>query len=65
MARVVAWHIAQDAATCDQCGEPATVDVVEEDGVTVRSLCNEHLEPGTPDPLAAVFARALAGRQRS
>ena len=65
MAHVVAWHLHVDAATCDQCGQPATVDVVEEDGLTVQSLCSDHLESGTPDPIAEVFARALqAQRER-
>jgi NAD-dependent SIR2 family protein deacetylase len=65
MTRVVAWHFTRDAVRCDHCGRPATVDVVEEDGVTVISLCNDCLEPDTPDPILDTFVRAAeAQRER-
>jgi NAD-dependent SIR2 family protein deacetylase len=62
MPRVVAWHLHSDAARCDQCGKPATVDVVEDDEVTVTPLCNNCLEPGISDPILEVFI--IAAREQ-
>jgi NAD-dependent SIR2 family protein deacetylase len=64
MAHVVAWHLHADVAHCDQCGKPATVDVVEDDQVTVVSLCDDCLGPDTPDPIRDVFARALEAQEK-
>jgi hypothetical protein len=62
MARVVAWHFTRDLR-CDHCGKPATVDLVEDDGLTVISLCNDCLAPGTPDPILDVFVRAVKAQR--
>jgi NAD-dependent SIR2 family protein deacetylase len=63
MARVVAWHLQLDAARCDKCSKPATVDVVEDDEVTVTSLCNDCLALGTPDPILDVLVRAAEAQR--
>jgi NAD-dependent SIR2 family protein deacetylase len=63
MARVIAWHLSVDAARCDQCGQPATVDVVEDNEVTVTSLCNNCLALGTPDPILDVLVRAAEAQR--
>jgi protein-arginine kinase activator protein McsA len=64
MPRVVAWHLHSDAARCDKCGKPAMVDVVEDDEVTVTSLCNNCLTPGTPDPILDAFVRAVEAQRK-
>jgi NAD-dependent SIR2 family protein deacetylase len=63
MSRVVAWHLRADVARCDQCGKPAMVDAVEDDQITVISLCNDCLPVGTPDPILDTCVRAVEAQQ--